>query len=51
MIQDGRQFLALSWWTAFFPGVALAITVFATNLFGDGLRDVIDPRSKGQPIR
>ena len=51
MIQDGRQFLALSWWTAFFPGVALAITVFATNLLGDGLRDVIDPRSKGEPIR
>ncbi|MCE2527753.1 MAG: ABC transporter permease [Actinomycetia bacterium] len=51
MIQDGRQFLVLSWWMAFFPGVALAITVFATNLFGDGLRDVIDPRSKGQLIR
>ena len=51
MIQDGRQFLVLSWWMAFFPGVALAITVFATNLLGDGLRDVIDPRSKGEPIR
>ncbi len=51
MIQDGRQFVALSWWMAFFPGVALAITVFATNLLGDGLRDVIDPRSKGEPIR
>lgn len=51
MIQDGRKFVALSWWMAFFPGVALAITVFATNLLGDGLRDVIDPRSKGEPIR
>ena len=51
MIQDGRQFIALSWWMAFFPGVALAVTVFATNLLGDGLRDVLDPRSKGQPIR
>ena len=51
MIQDGRQFVALSGWLAFFPGVALAITVFATNLLGDGLRDVIDPRSKGEPIR
>lgn len=51
MIQDGRQFVALSWWMAFFPGVALAITVFATNLLGDGLRDVLDPRSKGEPIR
>ena len=51
MIQDGRQFIALSWWMAFFPGVALAVTVFATNLLGDGLRDVLDPRAKGQPIR
>ena len=51
MIQDGRQFVALSWWMAFFPGVALAITVFATNLLGDGLRDVLDPRSKGESIR
>ena len=51
MIQDGRKFVALSWWMAFFPGVALAITVFATNLLGDGLRDVLDPRSKGEPIR
>lgn len=51
MIQDGRQFIALSWWMAFFPGVALAATVFATNLLGDGLRDVLDPRSKGERIR
>ena len=51
MIQDGRQFIALSWWMAFFPGVALAVTVFATNLLGDGLRDVLDPRSKGERIR
>lgn len=51
MIQDGRQFISRSWWMAFFPGVALAVTVFATNLLGDGLRDVLDPRSKGEPIR
>lgn len=51
MIQDGRKFHRLSWWMAFFPGAALAVTVFATNLLGDGLRDVLDPRSKGEPIR
>ncbi len=51
MIQDGRKFIELSWWMAFFPGVALALTVFATNLLGDGLRDVLDPRSKGERIR
>ena len=51
MIQDGRKFVALSGWLAFFPGVALAITVFATNPLGDGLRDVLAPRSKGEPIR
>lgn len=52
MIQDGRDLISRgSWWMAFFPGAALAATVFATNLLGDGLRDVLDPRSKGEPIR
>lgn len=45
MIQQGKEFISRSWWMAFFPGVALAITVFGVNLTGDGIRDVMDPRS------
>jgi peptide/nickel transport system permease protein len=35
-------------WMALAPGVAIAITVFAINLLGDGLRDVLDPRLRGK---
>ncbi|MDP6961563.1 MAG: ABC transporter permease, partial [Dehalococcoidia bacterium] len=31
-----------------FPGVFLALTVFAANIVGDGLRDVLDPRLRGE---
>jgi peptide/nickel transport system permease protein len=33
------------WWLVIFPGLAIAATIMATNLFGDGLRDVLDPRT------
>lgn len=35
-----------NWWWAFFPGMAIALTVTAINFMGDGLRDALDPRSK-----
>lgn len=35
-----------SWWLATFPGAAIAVTVIALNLTGDGLRDLFDPRSR-----
>ncbi len=34
------------WWMVIFPGVAITITIMAANLFGDALRDVLDPRLK-----
>lgn len=34
------------WWTALFPGIFIFVTVFAFNLLGDGLRDVLDPKSR-----
>lgn len=34
------------WWTALFPGIFIFMTVFAFNLLGDGLRDVLDPKSR-----
>ena len=35
-----------AWWLATFPGLAILITVLGINLFGDGLRDTLDPRLK-----
>ena len=45
MIRDGTRFLTQEPLLSIAPGVALLITVFAFNLVGDGLRDVLDPRS------
>jgi peptide/nickel transport system permease protein len=46
MIFDSQGFVTLAWWMAVFPGVAIFVTVLAFNLFGDGLRDVLDPRQR-----
>jgi peptide/nickel transport system permease protein len=44
MANDGRNYLSTAWWIATFPGLAIAVTVIAINLIGDGLRDALDPR-------
>jgi peptide/nickel transport system permease protein len=46
MIFDSQGFVTLAWWMAVFPGVAIFVTVLAFNLFGDGLRDVLDPKQR-----
>jgi peptide/nickel transport system permease protein len=46
MINQGRAFLRSAWWVAVFPGLAIMLTVLGFNLFGDGLRDALDPRLK-----
>jgi peptide/nickel transport system permease protein len=46
MIREGTTYLANLPLLSLAPGVALLITVFAFNLVGDGLRDVLDPRSR-----
>jgi peptide/nickel transport system permease protein len=43
MVVEGRQFLASAWWVSTFPGLAIFATVLGFNLFGDGLRDALDP--------
>ena len=43
-IADGRDLIWTHWWMVFFPGLALSMVIFATNLFGDWLRDVLDPK-------
>ena len=51
MIADGSDVLATTWWVAVFPGAAIAITVLAVNLLGEGLRDTLDPRERGGSAR
>ncbi len=47
MVADGAQFIVSGrWWLTFFPGAALMMAVFCFNLLGDGLRDIVDPRSR-----
>jgi ABC-type dipeptide/oligopeptide/nickel transport system permease subunit len=48
MINVGMNFMFFYWHMAIFPTAALAITVLATTLFGDGLRDALDPTLKGR---
>ncbi len=44
MISSGRKFLLDQWWVATMPGIAIFIVSLGFNLFGDGLRDVLDPK-------
>ncbi|WP_412535232.1 ABC transporter permease [Mesorhizobium sp. BAC0120] len=45
MVAEGARFITSGeWWIALFPGLALMVAVFAFNLLGDALRDILDPR-------
>lgn len=46
MIASSREFVTSAWWIVTFPGLATLLAVLGFNLFGDGLRDVLDPRLK-----
>ena len=46
MVASGRDYMLVSWWVSTFPGIALLILVLSINLFGEGLRDILDPRLK-----
>jgi peptide/nickel transport system permease protein len=46
MLFAAQGFLAQAWWMSVFPGAAIFVTALAFNLFGDGLRDVLDPRQR-----
>jgi peptide/nickel transport system permease protein len=46
-LSNAQNALSLgNWWWAFFPGMAIALTVIAINFIGDGLRDALDPRTR-----
>jgi len=44
MVADGRDYITNAWWLITFPGLAIMITVLGINLFGDWLRDSLDPK-------
>jgi peptide/nickel transport system permease protein len=44
ILTAGREYIFDAWWLTLFPGLAILITVLSFNLFGEGLRDALDPR-------
>ena len=46
MLAESQTFFALAPWLALFPGTAIVLTVLGLNLLGDGLRDVLDPKTR-----
>jgi peptide/nickel transport system permease protein len=46
LVAGGQESLSWAWWIATFPGAAISLAVIAFNLLGDGLRDVLDPRTR-----
>ena len=46
MLADGRAYLTMAWHLATFPGLAIMLMVLGTNLLGDWLRDILDPKRK-----
>lgn len=45
MLADSRPHILTAWWLTVFPGIMLTLVVLASNIFGDGLRDALDPRA------
>ncbi|HOW26951.1 MAG TPA: ABC transporter permease [Elusimicrobiota bacterium] len=45
MLAAGKDYIHMAWWLSVYPGVAILVTVLAFNLLGEGLRDLLDPRS------
>lgn len=45
ILTSGKDYIHVAWWLSLFPGISILLTVLALNLFGEGLRDVLDPRN------
>lgn len=46
MVAEGRDVMLAAWWVSTLPGLAILLLVLSLNLFGEGLRDILDPRLK-----
>ena len=45
--REGRKYMEIAPWLALWPGLCLTITVYSLNMFGDAVRDLLDPRLRG----
>ena len=48
MINTSKTYFMNAWWYSVFPGLAIFVTVLAFNLIGDGLREIMDPRTRNK---
>ncbi|OPL08188.1 MAG: peptide ABC transporter permease [delta proteobacterium ML8_F1] len=48
MLNEGKEWLELGWWIAFFPGLAATLAILSFNVLGDGLRDALDPKLRNE---
>ncbi|MSO65610.1 MAG: ABC transporter permease [Alphaproteobacteria bacterium] len=46
MVAEGRSYIASAWWISLFPGLAITAVCLAANLFGDWLREALDPKQR-----
>ncbi len=46
ILSDGKKFIFNAWWMTAFPGITIILAIIGLNLFGDGLRDLMDPHAK-----
>ncbi len=46
MIASSKEFITNAWWIVTLPGIAILLAVLGFNLFGDGLRDILDPKMR-----
>jgi peptide/nickel transport system permease protein len=46
ILYDGKIVILKAWWMTVFPGITMVLSVLALNLFGDGLRDLLDPNTQ-----
>jgi peptide/nickel transport system permease protein len=47
ILAEGRLYIQQAPWLVLYPGAAIMLTIFGLNLFGDGLRDLLDPKIRG----
>lgn len=45
ILSDGKTYIFQAWWMTAFPGITITLAIIGLNLFGDGLRDLLDPHS------
>lgn len=48
ILSEGRSYIYLSWWIVTFPGIAITLTVLGSNMVGDWLRNILDPRLRAR---